>query len=55
MFQQLSPLTSLIKYVPRTEFLTILIPETFSNQFGTETFAKIFLSFDILTLSPILN
>ena len=42
-------------YVQDTEFLTFLITNTSSDQFGTYPFAKKFLSFDILTISPILN
>ena len=36
-------------------FLTLLITKTSSDQFGTQLFEKMFLSFDILTMSPILN
>ena len=36
-------------------FLTLSITKTSSDQFGTQLFEKMFLSFDILTMSPILN
>ena len=36
-------------------FLTFLITNSFSDQFGALPFAKLFLYFDILTPSPILN
>ena len=36
-------------------FITFSIINSFSNQFGVQPFAKIFLYFDILTISSILN
>ena len=46
-----SPLRSL----HRTVFLTFLIRKTSSDQFGVYLFAKMFLYFDLLTISLILN
>ena len=48
-------LRSVITYVQRTVFLTFLATNTSSDQFGTQLFAKMFLYFDIPTISPILN
>ena len=42
-------------YVHGTVFLTFLIKKTYSDIFGTEPYAKMFLYFDILGISPILN
>ena len=36
-------------------FLTFLITETSSDQFGTQPFAKMSSYFDVLTISPILS
>ena len=40
---------------PHYSVLTVLITKTSSNQFGTWSFANMFLYFDILTISPTLN
>ena len=50
-----SPLISLITHVHGTVFLTLLISKASSDQFATLSFAKIFLDFGIITLSPTLN
>ena len=49
------PLRLLITYVHGTVFLNSVITKTFSDQFGVQPFAKMFLYFDILVTSLILN
>ena len=50
-----SPLRSLMIYVHGTVFLVFLITNISSDQFGLYTLANIFLYFEILTRSRILN
>ena len=50
-----SPLRSLITYVHGALFLTFLITKISSGQFGVYPLGKMFLYFDILTTSSILN
>ena len=50
-----SLLKSLITYVQATVFLMLLTTKSYSDQFGAYPLAKLFLYFEILIWSPILN